>query len=93
MAPTEDEAIELLRETYDRNGYVRRPDMDRRAEEGAQAYKKGWEVRLMAGSKAELEEVQRALKAVGLEPGAPFDKHAQTCQPVYGRDAVEWFEG
>ncbi len=57
-----------LADYFHRNGYVRRIDAVRRAEEG-QLYKKGAEVRLVANSRAELAEIRRLLRQAGLEPG------------------------
>lgn len=75
---------------FRRNGYVRRPNPDRRAAEPRE-YKKGYEVRLVADSKAELKEIKRLLLAAGLEPGRPFAKANQWRQPLYGREAVSKF--
>ncbi len=75
---------------FHRNGYVRRIDAVRRAEEG-QLYKKGAEVRLVANSRAELAEIRRLLRQAGLEPGRPFAKGRQWRQPLYGVAAVARF--
>ena len=80
---------ELLR-WFERGGYIRRYDPDRRAREG-QGYKKGYEVRFVLASEEDLPVVRRLLTAAKLRPGKPFRKHQRYVQPVYGRAAVEWF--
>lgn len=82
----------VLRESFDRAGYVRVYDPERRRSDG-QAYKKGFEVRLVAGSESEIRGLQECLVNVGLRPGRPFTKHSKIVLPVYGRRAVEWFRG
>jgi len=76
---------------YRRNGYVRRQDTDRIANEGPQQYKKGDEVRLVASTVEELRLVRRLLREAGFKPGRPFRKGRQYRQPVYGRQAVARF--
>ncbi|RME48593.1 MAG: hypothetical protein D6791_02890 [Chloroflexi bacterium] len=85
------EAEAFLRELFQRNGYVRVPNEKRRQEVGSQKYKKGYEVRLVANSEEELEEIRQALRQLGFRPARPFQKHRQIVQPVYGKQAVEWF--
>lgn len=72
-------------------GCIRRPKSER-LDEGYDAYKKGWEVRLVVDSSEELTDVRRALQTVGLEQGRPYAKSRKWVQPVYGRRAVESFE-
>jgi len=74
-----------------RNGYVRRQNLVRVSQEGPAKYKKGDEVRLVAQSEAELEEIRRLLWEAGLEPGRPFAKGRQIRQPIYGREQVSRF--
>lgn len=68
---------------FRRNGYVRRSDPARRAEEG-QRYKKGDEVRLVAASDSELAEIRALLRRAGIKPARPFRKGNTWRQPVYG---------
>lgn len=75
---------------FERTGYVRRCDLQRRAREG-QTYKKGVEVRLVLASQDEVRTVRRLLRAVGLLPGGSYGKHRRFVQPVYGEAAVDWF--
>jgi hypothetical protein len=75
---------------FRRNGYVRVVNEERRRELG-QKYKKGYEVRLVARSKEELENMRRSLEKVGFKPGKPYKKRAQFVQPIYGKSAVAWF--
>ena len=82
--------VEDLATLFHRNGYVRLPDMDRRAA-SPRGYKKGYEVRLVADSLGELEDIQHLLRLAGFEPGRPFGKALQWRQPLYGRAAVERF--
>ena len=70
--------------------YVRRLSDERRQGDG-QSYKKGYEVRFVVASTAELRRVRRLLVAAGLRVGRPLRKHARLVQPVYGRVAYEWF--
>ena len=76
---------------FHRNGYVRRPNPERLAEQGAQKYKKGIEVRLVANSQAELRTIRRLLRQAGFVSGRPFAKARQWRQPIYGRAAVARF--
>jgi len=76
---------------FERCGYLRRYDPERRAREG-QGYKKGFEVRFVLESKAALPVLRRLLTAAELRPGKPFRKHRRIVQPVYGAKTVEWFE-
>ena len=85
------EAVKLLREFYRRNGYVRRQNPVRVAEEGPRRYRKGEEVRLVANSAAELRLVRQLLRQVGFTPGRPFVKGRQYRLPVYGRQSVARF--
>lgn len=84
------EVVARLAAFFHRNGYVRRVDARRRAEEG-QRYKKGAEVRLVAESRAELLEIRRLLKQAGFKPGRSFVKSRQWRQPVYGVTEVARF--
>lgn len=81
---------EMLILFFQRNGCVRLVDEKRRKELG-QKYKKGYEVRLVANSKEELENIRQLLKQSGFKAGKPYKKHLQFVQPVYGKLAVEWF--
>jgi hypothetical protein len=83
-------AIEALAAYFQRNGYVRRINLERREQEGS-LYKKGDEVRLVAESRAELAEIRRLLRQAGLKPGRPFAKARQWRQPVYGVSEVVRF--
>ena len=75
---------------FERGGYIRRCDPQRRAREG-ERYKKGYEVRFVLDSEDALRVVRRLLTAAKLQPGKPFRKHQRIVQPVYGRTTVEWF--
>jgi hypothetical protein len=68
--------------------YFRFPDKKRRRSEG-QAYKHGYEVRLVAKDKIELKKLQSLLKNSGFNIGKPFTKGSQFVQPVYGKYQVE----
>ncbi len=84
------EVVAELAALFRRNGYVRWPNWDRRAAT-PRAYKKGYEVRLVAGSRTELRVIRRLLWAAGFKPGRPFVKGKQWRQPVYGRQPVARF--
>ncbi|MBI4606827.1 MAG: hypothetical protein HY721_33090 [Planctomycetes bacterium] len=83
--------MRLLRGYFRRNGYVRRRDDARWRSQGSDLYKKGDEVRLVAGSRAELARIRQLLVAAGFKPGSPFRKANQYRQPIYGREAVASF--
>jgi hypothetical protein len=89
VTPAIDPQVELRR-LFQQRGCVRVPNAKRRAQLGPK-YKKGHEVRLTVSSKAELRQVQRWLKQVGLTYGAPYAKGLRIVQPIYGRAAVAWF--
>jgi len=74
---------------FGRSGYVRIQQTDRMKE--GRTYHKGEEVRLMAGSQAELKTIRRLLRAAEFSPGKPFLKHERWCQPLYGRTEVARF--
>jgi hypothetical protein len=78
-----------LLEFFQRNGYMRFPNMKQR--KNNPNYKKGHEVRLVLYSREELEEVIRLLELVGLSGGRPFQKNQQVVQPIYGKEAVDAF--
>ena len=84
------QAEKLLIAFFLRNGCVRVMNEERRKAEG-QKYKKGYEVRLVAKSKEELEDMRQLLQQFGFKPGNPYKKFLQFVQPVYGKSAVEWF--
>lgn len=88
---SQEEATRLLAGYFRRNGYVRRQNPKRLADEGYSKYKKGDEVRLVAKSQEELELIRRLLTETGFKPGSPFAKAKQICLPVYGRKAVARF--
>lgn len=83
--------VRHLREIFRRNGYVRRQNPVRVADEGWQRYRKGDEVRLTASSAEELRLVRRLLRQAGFTPGRPFVKGRQYRQPLYGRQEVARF--
>jgi hypothetical protein len=84
------EAIAQLAVLFRRNGYSRWPNRDRQAA-NPRGYKKGYEVRLVAESPAELRVISRLLRAAGFVPGRAFAKSRQWRQPVYGREQVARF--
>jgi hypothetical protein len=80
----------LLRRFFRQGGYVRIVDKARRKKMG-QLYKKGYEVRLVVKTRAELLQVRELLRQVGLNPATTSVKHNRIIQPIYGKAAVEWF--
>ncbi len=90
-APLTGSPEEDLRQFFERSGYVRVPNRERRRELAGR-YKKGYEVRLVLADHKELSYVRGLLRVLGFVPAAPF-RHAGGCwaQPVYGRAAVQWF--
>lgn len=83
-------AIATLVCFYQRNGYLRRPNVDRRKKE-SRSYKMGYEIRLVANTKRELTELRRAIRQAGLKPGKAFAKVNRWVQPIYGLDALDRF--
>ncbi len=57
-------AKKQLLEFFNRNGYVRRPDLKTRKEIGCGRYKKGWEVRLTAKTDKELDLIRNPLLTI-----------------------------
>jgi len=76
---------------FERNGYVRRQNAGRVADEGPARYKKGDEVRLIANSEAELHRVRELLESAGFTPGKPYAQGGKFRQPLYGRREVARF--
>jgi hypothetical protein len=71
-----------------RNSCLRRPSTLRK-KEGAEAYKKGWEMRIVVESAAELTQLRRLLRRSGQLPAKAYRKRNKWIQPVYGREAVK----
>lgn len=90
LTGAQETAARALVESFERNGCLRQPNAERRKGESA-TYKMGYEVRLVAFSKAELGELRRAIRAAGLKPASPFLKVNRWIQPVYGRESMETF--
>ncbi len=82
--------IAHLERFFRRNGYVRVPDPDRLAKEGRR-YKKGYEVRFVANTPAELRTIRELLKMAGFAVANAFEHAKQWRQPLYGRAAVTLF--
>lgn len=87
----ENAALASLAEFFHRNGYVRRQNRARVKSEGFQRYKKGDEIRLIANSPLELDEIRHLLSEAGIRAGRPFKKSNQFRQPIYGREQVTRF--
>lgn len=86
-----DTVVIMLGEFFRRNGYVRRQDAERHEREGAQKYKKGDEIRLVANSEQELLLIRNLLRKMGFNIGQPFSRDTKFRQPVYGREQVARF--
>ena len=71
-----------------RNSCLRRPSSLRR-KEGAEAYKKGWELRIVLETSAELTQLRRLLRSAGHPQAKAYRKRQKWVQPVYGRVAVK----
>ena len=85
-------ARSLLAESWHRNGYARTPNEARRRNDGSKAYKKGWEVRLMANDAKEARRLRRALSDIGFASGRTFAKGQFLVLPVYGKAAYDYFQ-
>lgn len=86
-----DSVTEELAALFRRNGYVRPPIEKRLAGEGYGRFRRGYEFRLTAESRSELQAVRDLLRRAGFKPGRPFVKGRQFRQPVYGRAELERF--
>jgi hypothetical protein len=69
------------------NSYARVPDEERQ-EEGWSSYKKGYEMRIVVKSQAEVRNLKRLLSEEKIKPGKPYRKAQQWVLPVYGKEAV-----
>jgi hypothetical protein len=81
-----------LAAAYRRNGVLRLPDQERRARKGP-SYHKGYEIRLVAFSRKELQRVRRLLREEGYPVSRAFAKVHRLVQPLYGKEVVERFLG
>ncbi len=86
-----DSVAEQLAEFFRRNGYVRPPAKKRLAGQGSGRFRRGYEFRLTAESRSELQLIRGLLRRAGFKPGRPFVKARQFRQPVYGRQELERF--
>lgn len=84
-------AIRRLAALFHANGYVRRPNPDKKAARESHGYHKGYEVRLVLVSERELDEARGLLTALGFRLASPHAKGNQFRQPIYGKAAVERF--
>jgi hypothetical protein len=89
LAMVEAELVEI----YLRGGCLRRQSVGRLKADGAQKYKKGSEVRLVANSPAELERMRGLLKAADFKSGHSYSKGNRFVQPIYGEEQVLRFCG
>ncbi len=80
-------ATATLAEYVRANSYARMPNPDRQ-DEGYEAYKKGYELRIVVRTQDDLRRVRRLLTDAGITPGKAFRKAQQWVVPVYGRSAV-----
>jgi len=92
--PTEasfpDSPEQKLVRSFDRNGCLRVPNIERRRAD-SRTYKMGYEIRLAAFTRRELMELRSTIRAAGMKPGKPFAKANRWIQPIYGRQAAEQF--
>ena len=79
-----------LAEIFHRAGCVRQPNAARAKRDG-QTYKKGYEVRLVAGSQEELAEIRKHLREAGFKLAKPYKRATRMVQPVYGKLNMERF--
>jgi len=93
MASKATSPLPSLRARFRRGGYIRTYDPSRRKSEGTDAYKKGFEVRFVVATQAEITEIRELLEAAGLRPGKTFKKASKIVQPVYGAEAVRLITG
>ena len=72
-------------------GCVRQPNRKRQRRDGP-TYKKGYEVRLAVETRGGAQRLAAQLRAAGLRAGRPYAHHSGFIVPIYGREAVEWYE-
>lgn len=70
-------------------GYLRKPPASGAGRRAPGSAHRGYEVRFMAHSRAECQEIVRTLKASNIRPGRPFHTANQYRVPVYGRELFE----
>jgi hypothetical protein len=81
--------MRLLRRYFLRNGYTRSVDEVRRERDGHRVYKKGYEIRFVAFSEDEAQQIFEALGVAGFRPGSPWLKFGRIIVPVYGKAQTE----
>jgi len=86
-----DAVAKKLAALFRRNGYVRPPAQKRLAKPGKGWFHRGFEFRLTAANRNELQHIRDLLLRAGFKPGRPFVKGCQFRQPVYGREELERF--
>ncbi|MCX6866097.1 MAG: hypothetical protein NTV46_07740 [Verrucomicrobia bacterium] len=87
-------AVRELAALFRKNGYVRRRNPVRQADEDCMTYKKGEEIRLSADSAANRVHVLRLIRIAGFKPGRPYIKYKPRGRyrvPIYGREQVARF--
>jgi hypothetical protein len=89
-APLPETPEQTLVRMFERNGCLRVPNQERKKAE-PRTYKMGYEIRLVAFTKREFTELQRAIRAIGLKLGKPYTNVNRWVQPIYGRPAAEYF--
>ncbi|MDX9719673.1 MAG: hypothetical protein RBU37_02930 [Myxococcota bacterium] len=87
---TVEQAEQYLVERFRHNVQIRTLDEEARARLGSR-YKKGYEVRLLAGDDDDLQLIRSLIQRVGLKVARPFKKRDRWVQPLYGKQAVDWF--
>jgi len=80
-------AVASLADYVRANSYARMPNPDRQ-DEGYEAYKKGYELRIVVRTQDDSRKLRRLLNEAGISPGKQFRKANQWVVPVYGRTAV-----
>jgi hypothetical protein len=85
---TEQSALNILKEMFLRNGYVRVKNEKKHEAFGSKRYKKGYEIRFLPMDKAELELLQTAISSLNLHVSKTFIKHGRIVQPLYGKENV-----
>jgi hypothetical protein len=78
-------ALLIMKEIFQRNGYVRVQDPVKLKEFGHEKYKKGYEIRFMPKDNAELKLLQKAIASLGFYVSKTFLKHKRIVQPLYGK--------
>jgi hypothetical protein len=88
-------AERALSEWFSHGGCIRVPNTDLRTAKSKakrRKYKKGYEIRFVARTPADLDRLRMLLAEAGMKAAKPYRKGRQIVQPVYGKKLLERFQ-